>query len=135
MVRFRIVALAAAVAAVLLAAGPSPASAAGPAARRGSVAGGDTLVSAAGARCVLGFNTTGRGILTTARCGPVGTRWYAGSVSVGVTSTVLVGRDAALITIDNPLVGQLHGVRGPGGLVDVSAAARAYVGPGSRIPE
>ena len=94
-----------------------------------SVAGGDILRSTAGASCQLGFNISGRGIFTSSRCGPTGTRWYAGSVSVGVTTMVFAGKDAAVITIDNPAVGQIAGRRVAGGAIaPVTAAARAYVG-------
>lgn len=130
MVRSRLAVLLSVVATVLLptaAAAPAALAAGAPAAGV-SVAGGDTLRSAAGASCLLGFNTSGRGILTSGRCGPVGTRWYLGATSVGVTSTVFAGKDAALISIDNPAVTQLHGVRGGLGLVMVTSAARAYVG-------
>jgi hypothetical protein len=94
-----------------------------------SVAGGDILLSAGGARCQLGFNISGRGILTSSRCGPTGTRWYAGSVPVGVTTMVFAGKDAAVISIDNPAVGQIAGRRVAGGAIaPVTSAARAYVG-------
>lgn len=94
-----------------------------------SVAGGDILRSAGGASCQLGFNMSGRGILTSSRCGPTGTRWYAGLVSVGVTTTVFASADAAVIAIDNPAVGQIAGRRVAGGAIaPVTGAARAYVG-------
>ena len=92
-----------------------------------SVAGGDVLRSAAGFSCQLGFNLSGRGILAAGSCGPVGTRWYAGAVPVGVT--VMVTQTAALIYIDNPEVTQLAARRvGGGALAPVTAAARAHVG-------
>lgn len=132
MVRSRLAVLLSVVATVLLPAAAAAPAAAAPAAGApaagASVAGGDTLRSAAGASCLLGFNTSGRGILTSGRCGPVGARWYLGATSVGVTSTVFAGKDAALISIDNPAVTQLHGVRGGLGLVMITSAARAYVG-------
>ncbi len=60
-------------------------------------------------------------------CGPVGTRWYAGAVSVGVT--VVVTQTASLIFIDNPAVTQIAGRRiGGGAIAPVTAAARAHVG-------
>ena len=123
MVRFRLAAALPVVLAVLVPALVStPAQAAGI-----SVAGGDILRSAGGISCQLGFNISGRGILTSSRCGPTGTRWYAGLVSVGVTTTVYA--DAAVITIDNPAVGQIAGRRIAGGAIaPVTAAARAYVG-------
>lgn len=94
-----------------------------------SVAGGDILRSAGGASCQLGFNISGRGILASSRCGPIGTRWYAGLVSVGVTTAVFASQDAAVISIDNPAVGQIAGRRVAGGAIaPVTAAARAYVG-------
>lgn len=78
-VRFRVIAVLLALAAVAL--GGTPAAAAP---RAVTVAGGDTLNNA-GSRCTLGFNVTGRGILA-GRCGPVGTRWSAGTTSVGVVT-------------------------------------------------
>jgi hypothetical protein len=128
MVRFRsAAALLVVLAALVPALVPTPAQAAPVAGI--SVAGGDILRSAAGASCQLGFNISGRGILTSSRCGPSGTRWYAGSVSVGVTTMVFAGKDAAVITIDNPAVGQIAGRRVAGGAIaPVTAAARAYVG-------
>ena len=130
MVRIRLTALATLVTLVALLPAPASAASAASAPAAGiSVAGGDLLRSAAGASCQLGFNISGRGILTSSRCGPAGTRWYAGSVSVGVTTTVFAGKDAAVITIDNPAVGQIAGRRVAGGAIaPVTAAARAYVG-------
>lgn len=91
-----------------------------------SVAGGDVLRGAGGASCQLGFNLSGRGILAGAQCGPVGTRWSAGTVPVGVT--VVVTQTAALIYIDNPAVSQIAGRRVGAAIAPVSAAARAHVG-------
>jgi hypothetical protein len=122
MIRFRLAVLVLAALAALL---PAPAAAS---LRTGvSVAGGDVLRSAAGFGCQLGFNLSGRGILAAGSCGPVGTRWYAGAVPVGVT--VVVTQTAALIYIDNPEVTQLAARRvDGGGLAPVTAAARAHVG-------
>lgn len=100
----------------------SPAAAAPP-----SLAGGDVLSQPGASTCQLAFNLSGRNILTGSRCGPVGTRWYAGSVSVGVISTVLAGKDAAILHIDNPAVLQLAAVRLGAVLTPIRAAARAYV--------
>ena len=91
-----------------------------------SVAGGDVLRGAGGTSCQLGFNLSGRGILAGAQCGPVGTRWSAGTVPVGVT--VVVTQTAALIYIDNPAVSQIAGRRVGAAIAPVTAAARAYVG-------
>jgi hypothetical protein len=123
MVRFRLAVLV--LLAALVARLPAPAAAASGAGV--AVAGGDVLRNAAGFSCQLGFNLSGRGILAAGSCGPVGTRWYAGAVPVGVT--VVVTQTAALIYIDNPEVTQLAARRvGGGGLAPVTAAARAYVG-------
>ncbi len=121
MVRFRVVAVLLALAAVAL--GGTPAAAAP---RAVTVAGGDTLNNA-GSRCTLGFNVTGRGILA-GRCGPVGTRWSAGTTSVGVVSTVFGGTGLTLITIDSPAVGQLHGIRNGAAVIAISSAAMSFVG-------
>ena len=120
MVRFRLVVVAILAAlSVLLPAAPARAAT--------SIAGGDVLTSASGFRCQLGFNLSGRGILAAGSCGPVGTRWYAGGVSVGIT--VVQTQTATLIFIDNPAVTQLAGRRiGGGAVAPVTAAARAYVG-------
>ena len=120
MVRFRLAVVAAlAVLAALLPARPALAAT--------SVGGGDVLTSAAGLRCQLGFNLSGRGIMAAPSCGPVGTRWYAGTVPVGLT--VVVTLTASLIYIDNPAVTQIAGRRiGGGAIAPVTAAARAYVG-------
>jgi hypothetical protein len=129
MVRFRLAAALLVLLAALVPALVSTPAQAAPPPPRISVAGGDTLLSASGARCQLGFNITGRGILTSARCGPTGTRWYAGSVSVGVTALVFAGKDAAVISIDNPAVRQIAGRRVAGGAIaPVTTAGRAYVG-------
>jgi hypothetical protein len=123
MVRLRLAVLA--LLTTLAAVVPVPAAAAAP--RAVSIAGGDVLTTAGGFRCQLGFNLSGRGILAAGSCGPVGTRWYAGAVSVGVT--VVQTQTAALLYIDNPAVTQIAGVRvGGGAIAPVTAAARAYVG-------
>jgi hypothetical protein len=121
MVRFRCASVLAAF--VLAVSGIAlPASAAGV-----TVAGGDVLARAGGSRCTLGFTVTGRGILA-GRCGPVGTRWSAGTTSVGVVSTVFASTGLTLISIDNPAVVQLHGVRNGAALIPISAAGTSFVG-------
>lgn len=134
----RVAAVLSALAAVLLAAAV-PAAAAPPAAppaaaavtapvRAPSVAGADVLTRPGGSRCTLGYNVSGRGILTGA-CGPVGTTWYAGSVLVGSVSWVSADGVSALIAITNPAVVQLHGLRGPGGvLISITTAGTAAIG-------
>ncbi|HST64031.1 MAG TPA: S1 family peptidase [Mycobacteriales bacterium] len=124
MVRF-LVALAALLA-VALGAAPAQAAPAAVEARAVTVAGGDTLTNAGG-RCTLGFNVTGRGILA-GRCGPVGTRWSAGATPVGFVSTVFASTGLTLITIDNPAVVQLHGIRTGATVIAISAAANSFVG-------
>lgn len=99
------------------------AAAAGP-----SIAGGDQLTRSGGSRCQLAFNLTSRKVLTSARCGPVGTRWYLGSTSVGTITSVLNGKDAAILTIDNPAVGQLAAVRFGSVLKPLTGAASSRVG-------
>lgn len=121
MVRFRYAVLALlATLAVLLPAAPAHAVTA--------VAGGDVLTNATGtARCQLGFNLSGRGILAAGSCGPVGAQWYSGADLTG--TTVVVTQSASLIFITNPAVTQIAGRRIGGGLTaPVTAAARAYVG-------
>lgn len=121
MVRFRYAVLALlATIAVLLPAAPAHAAT--------SVAGGDVLTNAAGtARCQLGFNLSGRGILAAASCGPVGSQWYSGPDLIG--TTVVATATASLIFITNPAVTQISGRRiGGGAIAPVNSAARAYVG-------
>jgi streptogrisin D len=93
-----------------------------------SIAGGDQLTRSGGFRCTLSFNLSARKVLTGARCGPVGTRWNVGATSVGVISSVLAGKDAAILTIDNPAVVQLGAVRFGSVLKPLTGAARAHVG-------
>jgi streptogrisin B len=138
MVRFRVVTVVLALLAVALGAAPAtaaPAAAAPPAVapaatapvvRAVTVAGADTLTDG-GARCTLGFNVTGRGILA-GRCGPVGTPWSAGTTPVGHVSTVFAGTGLTLITIDNPAVVQLHGIRNGAAVIAITAAAASFVG-------
>lgn len=119
MVRFRVAALLTALVAALAGlAGPAEAAPV-------TVAGGDVLYSG-GSRCTLSYNVTGRGILA-GRCGPVGTVWSAGSTVVGTTATVFGGTGLTLISITNPAVVQLHGIRNGGVLIAINAAARSYV--------
>lgn len=61
-------------------------------------------------------------------CGPVGTRWSAGTTSVGVVSTVFGGTGLTLITIDNPAVVKLHGIRNGAAIIAISTAATSFVG-------
>ena len=125
MARARIVAVLTLLAAALLAAllPALPATAAD--VRGPTVAGGDVLVGSG--RCTLAFNVSGRGILT-GNCGPVGTPWSAGTTPVGTVSWVAADGLTGLITITNPAVGQLPGLRGPAGTLLISSAARATVG-------
>lgn len=121
MVRFRlaVLALLTTLAALVLPAAPAQAAL--------SVAGGDVLTNSIGARCQLGFNLSGRGILAAASCGPVGTQWYSGTDLIG--TTVVQGATASLIFITNTAVVQLHGIRvGGGAVAPVTSAARATVG-------
>jgi len=131
MVRFRVAAVLVVLAAALLPALPAAASGVPtgpvPAAAGPSVAGGDSLYGSGG-RCTLAFNVSGRGILT-GHCGPVGTAWYIGtSTLVGTVSWVASDNTAGLITITNPLVAQVPGLRGPAGTLPITNAARATVG-------
>jgi hypothetical protein len=121
MVRFRVVLAALAVAAASLLV-PGQAAAAGP-----TVAGGDQLTNPSSGRCLLGYNVTGRGILT-AGCGPVGTQWYAGSTLVGHVSWTRADGTGGLIQIDNAAVTQLAAIRTPGALTPVTGAGTAAVG-------
>ena len=124
MVRFRVAALLTALVAALAGlAGPAEAASV-------TVAGGDVLHSGA-SRCTLSYNVTGRGILA-GRCGPVGTVWSAGTTVVGTTATVFGGSGLTLISITNPAVVQLHGIRNGGVLIAITAAARSYVGQSVR---
>ena len=126
MVRFRVAALL--VPLVTTLAGPAGPAAAAPAPV--TVAGGDVLHSG-GSRCTLSYNVTGRGILA-GRCGPVGTVWSAGSTVVGTTATVFGGTGLTLISITNPNVVQLHGIRNGGVVIAITAAARSFVGQSVR---
>ena len=91
-----------------------------------TVAGGDTLTNGGG-RCTLGCTVPGRGVLA-GRGGPGGTRWSAGPTPVGVVSTVFAGTGLTLITIDNPAIVQLHGIRNGAAVIPISAAANSFVG-------
>lgn len=124
MVRFRVAALLIALVAALAGlAGPAEAAPV-------TVAGGDVLHSGA-SRCTLSYNVTGRGILA-GHCGPVGTVWSAGSTVVGSTVTVFGGTELTLISITNPAVVQLHGIRNGAALIPINVAARSYVGQSVR---
>jgi streptogrisin B len=121
MVRFRVAAVLAALALVVIGIAP-PAGAAGV-----TVAGGDQLSGAGGTRCTVGVNVTGRGILA-GRCGPVGTQWSIGATPVGPVVTVFAS-GLTLISITNPAVVQLHGLRNG---VAITGAANSFVGQSVR---
>ena len=121
MVRFRIAVVLAALAAALL---PAPPAAAAPV-RAPDVAGGDLL--AGSGRCTAAFNLSGRNILT-GYCGPVGSAVYLGGVPVGTVSWTTAQQTAGVVHITNPAVGQLAGVRTPGGVAPITGAVRATIG-------
>jgi streptogrisin B len=125
MVRFRVAALLTALVAAL--AGIASPAAAAPV----TVAGGDVL-SGGAYRCTLAYNVTGRGILA-GRCGPVGTVWSAGATVVGTTTTVFAGTGLTLLSITNPAVVQLHGIRNGAALIAITAAAASYVGQSVKV--
>jgi hypothetical protein len=122
MVRFR--ALAAlttlAVAALLPAAPASAAPVRGP-----NIAGGDTLGGLG--RCIATINLDGRKILA-GYCGSVGTQISAGGVVIGTVSAAAFNGTWSIISITNPAVVQLAGIRTGAAVAPVSTAARATIG-------
>ncbi|MER6703128.1 S1 family peptidase [Streptomyces fumanus] len=118
--------------------------AAGPDARAGEaragavvVRGGNTLYSASGARCTVGFNARSGSTLyalVSGWCvGSVGSTWYADSTlttAVGVTAGMsFPGNDYAVIRYTNTTVSYPGEISlGGGGVQDITAAASPAVG-------